>query len=175
MTTEIVIAGFGGQGVLFAGKVLANCAMLDGLDVSWLPSYGPEMRGGTANCSVCISDDPIGSPVISTPDCLIALNEPSYYKFIKSVKPHGSVFIDSSIVKGSCERNDIEFISCPASDIAADIGHPDMANMVLIGKMLAKTGLFTLDIVKAALGKCIPAKREHLLSYNIKAVTLGMN
>lgn len=175
MTTEIVIAGFGGQGVLFAGKVLANCAMISGMEVSWLPSYGPEMRGGTANCSVCISDDPIGSPVISAPDLLIALNEPSYYKFINSVKPHGSVFIDSSTVNVGCERNDIELISCHASDIAAEIGHPDMANMVLIGKMLAQTGLFTLDTVKAALGKCIPAKREHLINSNIKAVTLGMN
>lgn len=170
MTTEIVIAGFGGQGVLFAGKILANCAMLDGLEVSWLPSYGPEMRGGTANCSVCVSNDPIGSPVTSAPDCLIALNEPSYYKFINSVKPHGSVFVDSSIVNVRCERDDIQFVSCPASDIAAD-----MANMVLVGKLLAKTGLFALDTVKAALEKCVPPKRAQLISSNIKAVTLGMN
>ena len=97
MTTEIILAGFGGQGILFAGKILAYCALMDNREISWLPSYGPEMRGGTANCSVCISDEPIGSPVVTNPDCLIAMNGPSYKKFIQAVKPNGLVLLDNSL------------------------------------------------------------------------------
>lgn len=170
MTTEIILAGFGGQGILFAGKVLAYCAMLDGLEISWLPSYGPEMRGGTANCSVCISDEPIGSPVVANPDCLIAMNAPSFNKFIGAVKPGGLVLTDSFIVKEKCGREDVKFVSISASDPAAG----GMANMILIGRMLKETNLFTLDTVKTALEKCIPPKRANLIGVNLEAVKRGM-
>ena len=122
MTTEIILAGFGGQGILFAGKILAYCGLIAGKELSWLPSYGPEMRGGTANCSVCISDEPIGSPLVTTPDYLIAMNGPSYKKFIDAVKPGGLVLFDNSIVEETCERTDITAISLPATDLATDAG-----------------------------------------------------
>ena len=160
MTTEIILAGFGGQ---MAGK-----------ELSWLPSYGPEMRGGTANCSVCISDEPIGSPVVTTPDYLIAMNGPSYKKFIDAVKPGGLVLFDNSIVEETCERTDITAISLPATDMATDAGLNGAANMVLLGRMLAETSLFDLDTVKKAMEKCIPPKRAHLIEANLKAIQLGM-
>ena len=160
MTTEIILAGFGGQGILFAGKILAYC--------------GPEMRGGTANCSVCISDEPIGSPVVTTPDYLIAMNGPSYKKFIDAVKPGGLVLFDNSIVEETCERTDITAISLPATDMATDAGLNGAANMVLLGRMLAETSLFDLDTVKKAMEKCIPPKRAHLIEANLKAIQLGM-
>ena len=108
MNYEIVLAGFGGQGILFAGKVLAYAGLLDGKEVSWLPSYGPEMRGGTANCSVCVSDEPIGSPLILDPQVLVAMNTPSFEKFINSVKPGGKVFVDYSMVDVKTDRTDID-------------------------------------------------------------------
>ena len=168
MTTEIILAGFGGQGILFAGKILAYCGLMAGKELSWLPSYGPEMRGGTANCSVCISDEPIGSPVVTTPDYLIAMNGPSYKK------PGGLVLFDNSIVEETCERTDITAISLPATDMATDAGLNGAANMVLLGRMLAETSLFDLDTVKKAMEKCIPPKRAHLIEANLKAIQLGM-
>ena len=174
MTERILIAGFGGHGVLFAGKFLTVMGMLQGKQVSWLPSYGPEMRGGTANCSVCISDEPIGSPVVTTPDYLIAMNGPSYKKFIDAVKPDGLVLFDNSIVEETCERTDITAISLPATDIATNAGLNGAANMVLLGRMLAETNLFDMDTVKKAMEKCIPPKRAHLIEANLKAIALGM-
>ena len=175
MTTEIILAGFGGQGILFAGKVLAYCALIDGKEISWLPSYGPEMRGGTANCSVCISDEPIGSPVVANPDCLIAMNEPSYKKFIGAVKPGGLAFVDGSMVSAECERTDITLVSVSAVDLTLNIGADGMENMVLLGRMLAQTRLFSFDTLRKALEKCIPAKRAHLIEANLAALKCGMN
>ena len=174
MTTEIILAGFGGQGILFAGKILAYCGLIAGKELSWLPSYGPEMRGGTANCSVCISDEPIGSPVVTTPDYLIAMNGPSYKKFIDAVKPDGLVLFDNSIVEETCERTYITAISLPSTDIATNAGLNGAANMVLLGRMLAETNLFDMDTVKKAMEKCIPPKRAHLIEANLKAIALGM-
>ncbi|WP_298484105.1 2-oxoacid:acceptor oxidoreductase family protein [uncultured Ruminococcus sp.] len=174
MTTEIILAGFGGQGILFAGKVLAYCALIDNREISWLPSYGPEMRGGTANCSVCISDEPIGSPVVANPDYLIAMNGPSYKKFIDEVKPGGLVLLDNSIVDEECPRSDVKVISLPATDMATDAGLNGAANMVLLGRMLAETGLFSMETVQKAMEKCIPPKRAHLIASNLKAIELGM-
>ncbi|WP_301843596.1 2-oxoacid:acceptor oxidoreductase family protein [uncultured Ruminococcus sp.] len=174
MTTEIILAGFGGQGILFAGKILAYCALMDNREISWLPSYGPEMRGGTANCSVCISDEPIGSPVVTNPDCLIAMNDPSYKKFIQAVKPNGLVLLDNSIVDEVCERKDITEISLPATDLATNAGLNGAANMVLLGRMLAETKMFSLETVQKAMEKCIPPKRAHLIAANMKAIELGM-
>ena len=117
---NMVLAGFGGQGILFAGKVIAYAGLMDGQEVSWLPSYGPEMRGGTANCSVCLSDEPIGSPQVLNPDVLIAMNLPSYEKFIKAVVPGGKVFIDSSLISGKVEREDVEAFYVPATTLAEE-------------------------------------------------------
>ncbi len=174
MTTEIILAGFGGQGILFAGKVLAYCGLIDGKELSWLPSYGPEMRGGTANCSVCISDEPIGSPLVTAPNCLIAMNGPSYHKFVDTVKPGGIALLDSSIVEETCDRKDITAISLPATNMATKAGLNGAANMILLGKMLAETKLFSFAVVEKAMEKCIPPKRAHLIASNLKAIQIGM-
>lgn len=174
MTTEIILAGFGGQGILFAGKILAYCGLIDGRELSWLPSYGPEMRGGTANCSVCISDEPIGSPLVTTPDCLIAMNGPSYHKFIDAVKPKGVVLLDNSIVDEKITRTDITAITLPATDMATEAGLNGAANMILLGRMLAETKLFDFETVQKAMEKCIPPKRAHLIASNLKAIEMGM-
>lgn len=174
MTTEIILAGFGGQGILFAGKILAYCGLMDEKELSWLPSYGPEMRGGTANCSVCISDEPIGSPLVTAPDCLIAMNGPSYTKFIDSVKPNGLVLVDNSVVDAVCTRDDIKVVALPATDMATNEGLNGSANMILLGRMLAETSLFSIDVVQKAMEKCIPPKRAHLIEANMKAIQIGL-
>ena len=161
MTTEFILAGFGGQGILFAGKILAYCGLMAGKELSWLPSYGPEMRGGTANCSVCISDE------------LIAMNGPSYAKFVHAVQPNGLILLDNSVVEEEAVRDDVKTISLPATDMATENGLNGSANMILLGRMLAETKLFDLDTVQKAMEKCIPPKRAHLIEANMKAVRIG--
>ena len=173
MEVSIILAGFGGQGILFAGKVLAYCAMEEGKKLTWLPSYGPEMRGGTANCSVCISDDDIGSPIIQNPDILVAMNGPSYEKFIGAVKNGGKVFYDSSMMSGVEERGDADMYAVPASDLAEEHELYGGANMILLGKLLEITGLFSDETVERALKKCVAPKRARLIPYNMQAVALG--
>jgi len=175
MTTEILLAGFGGQGVLFAGKILAYCGLMDSKELSWLPSYGPEMRGGTANCSVCISDQPIGSPLVLAPDILIAMNQPSYDKFIDAVKPGGKVFIDSTLIYSKCTRTDIDCYYITSSQLAEDNELKGGSNIILLGKLIKESGLFTLDTMKKAIEKVVPASKAHLIANNFKAVELGMN
>lgn len=174
MTYEILLAGFGGQGVLFAGKLLAYCAMFEGKEISWLPSYGPEMRGGKCNCSVCISDEPIGSPKVLEPDLLIALNGPSFEAFVPTVKAGGKVFADSSLIDATCDRNDIDCYMVPATQIADDNGLAKGSNIVLLGKLLAETGIFSTETVRKALEKNTPASRAHTIENNMKAIALGM-
>ncbi len=174
MTTEILLAGFGGQGVLFAGKILAYCGLMDARELSWLPSYGPEMRGGTCNCSVCISDQPIGSPLVVAPDILIAMNQPSYDKFIDAVKPGGKAFIDSTLVSGQCARTDIACYSIPSSQLADEHKLKGGSNMVLLGKLIKETGLFSLETMKKAIEKVVPASKAQLIAGNFKAIELGM-
>jgi len=175
MTTEILLAGFGGQGVLFAGKILAYCGLMDSKELSWLPSYGPEMRGCTANCSVCISYQPIGSPLVLAPDILIAMNQPSYDKFIDAVKPGGKVFIDSTLIDSKCTRTDIDCYYIPSSQLAEDNELKGGSNIILLGKLIKESGLFTLDTMKKAIEKVVPASKAHLIANNFKAVELGMN
>lgn len=175
MTTEILLAGFGGQGVLFAGKILAYCGLMDEKELSWLPSYGPEMRGGTANCSVCISDDPIGSPLVLTPDILIAMNQPSFDKFIGAVKPGGKVFADSTLIDTVCDRTDIEVYTIPSTQMADDNELKGGSNIILLGKLIKETGLFTLDTMKKGIEKVVPPSKAHLIANNFKAIELGMN
>ena len=175
MTNEIILAGFGGQGVLFAGKALAYGGLIDEKEVSWLPSYGPEMRGGTANCSVCVSDEPIGSPLVLEPDLLIAMNTPSYQKFINTVKVGGKAFIDSTMIDDKCEITDIDCFYVPATQLASDNGLNGMANIILLGKMMKETGIISMATVKKSMEKCIPAKKANLIDANLKAIEIGMN
>ncbi len=172
-TTKFIIAGFGGQGVLFTGKFIAYCGMVQNANVSWLPSYGPEMRGGTANCSVILSDDSIGSPMVDEPDCLIALNQPSYDKFINSVAPNGKVFIDSTLVTASKERTDIQIFEIPANALSTEHNLKGLSNMIVFGKLLAETALFSDEDVEAALVKTVTDRKKDLLEANRRALALG--
>lgn len=175
MTTQILIAGFGGQGVLFAGKFLAYKGMLEDKQVSWLPSYGPEMRGGTANCSIIISDDPVGSPIVSTPDALIAMNLPSFDKYENAVVSGGKVFIDSTLIGRKAQRTDIDAYYIPATKMAADAGIPTLANMIILGKMIKETGAVSFENMVDVMKKIVSAKRAELIDINIKALEAGFN
>ncbi|MGI5905004.1 MAG: 2-oxoacid:acceptor oxidoreductase family protein [Candidatus Pararuminococcus gallinarum] len=171
---NMVFAGFGGQGILFAGKVCAYSGLMEEKEVSWLPSYGPEMRGGTANCSVCISDEPIGSPLVLTPDALIAMNIQSYDKFIDAVVPGGVAVIDSTLVDKKTERQDIKAFYVPATQMANDLQLQGLANIILLGKLLKETGFASLEAVEKAISKCVPPRKQHLLEPNMRAIKAGM-
>ena len=172
---NMVLAGFGGQGILFAGKVIAYGGLNDGKEISWLPSYGPEMRGGTANCSVCISDKTIGSPLVVTPDVLIALNLPSFEKFIDTVKPSGTVIIDSFLINKKVEREDVNVFYVPATKLAEENGIKGLANIILVGKLFKETGFCTEEALYKAIEKCVPARKANMLEFNKKAIEIGMN
>lgn len=174
MTNEIILAGFGGQGILFAGKMLAYFGLMDNKEVSWLPSYGPEMRGGTANCSVCISDEPIGSPLVVEPNILIVMNGPSYDKFIDAVTPGGTAIIDSTLIDKKSSRTDIKCIYVPSTALANENNLQGMANIILIGKLVKETGIATDDVIRKALEKCIPPRKANLIDANMNAIKLGM-
>ena len=172
-TTQILIAGFGGQGVLFAGKFLAYKGLVQDKQVSWLPSYGPEMRGGTANCSVIISDTPVGSPIITNPDILIAMNLPSLQKFVDAVVPGGKIIIDSTLIETQVERTDVEVFYVPATQMAKDAGFATLANMILAGKALKETDAVTYEGNKETLESFIPAKKANLIDVNCQALQAG--
>ncbi len=173
--TQILIAGFGGQGVLFAGKVLAYKGLEEEKQISWLPSYGPEMRGGTANCSVIISDTPVGSPIVSVPDILVVMNLPSFDKYENAVNAGGSVFIDSTLIERKAERTDINAYYIPATKMARDLGLPTLANMIIIGKVIRETGVIDMDGLRDALAKTVSAKHQDLIEANLKAIEAGYN
>ena len=172
-TTEILIAGFGGQGVLFAGKLLAYKGLLEGKQLSWLPSYGPEMRGGTANCSIILSDTPVGSPIVSEPDILIAMNLPSFEKYESTVKPGGMIFADSSLIGVKSSRSDVSAFYIPATQMAKDEGIPTLANMIILGKVIKESGIVEYESIDDALKKVVSAKRIELLDVNRRAIDLG--
>ena len=172
-TKQMLLSGFGGQGILFAGKFLAYKGLTDGKQVSWLPSYGPEMRGGTASCSVIISDEAVGSPIISNPDILVAMNLPSLDKFEKSVVSGGIILADSTLIERKVERDDVTVYYIPATRLASENGFPTLANMILMGKLLEVSGGFNADDVKATLSKVISAKRADMLATNLKAMQIG--
>lgn len=174
MTFETIMAGFGGQGLLFSGKVLAHAALIEGKELSWLPSYGPEMRGGTCNCSVIVSDEPVGSPIIAHPNVLMVMNEPSLDKFEELVAPGGVMFIDSSLVERKAKRTDIESVYIPATEMAKQMQAPSLANMVLLGAIVAKTGCVKCQTLSEALKETISARKANLLDLNIKAVEAGI-
>ena len=175
-SSQIILAGFGGQGILFAGKVLAYTSLETERNVTWLPSYGPEMRGGTCNCSIVISEKTaVGSPVISNPDVLIALNRPSLDKFEDSVAPGGYIILDDSLIDRDVKRTDVNVIKIPATELTLEHHLETLANMVVIGRMLKETELFTTEEIKIGIEKSVPASKAWLIEKNIEAVNLGYN
>jgi len=172
-TTQILIAGFGGQGILFSGKFLAYKGLMEELQVSWLPSYGPEMRGGTANCNVILSDDPVGSPIITTPDVLIAMNLPSLQKYVNSVARGGQIYVDSSLIDLKVERDDVEVFYIPATQMAKDEGIGSLANMIVLGHLLENNANLSFEGVEQCVEKLVPPKKAALKELNIKALNLG--
>lgn len=175
MNKQILIAGFGGQGILFSGKFLAYEGLIDDKEVSWLPSYGPEMRGGTANCSIIISDGKIGSPIVDKPDVLIAMNAPSFDKYINEVKPGGQVFVDSSLIDKKSERDDIEVYYIPATKLASEKDLSGLANMIMIGLMIKHTDIIPKENIEKAMKKVVSAKKQNLFDLNMNAVEIGYN
>ena len=171
---NFVFAGFGGQGILFTGKVVAYTGMMEGREVSWLPSYGPEMRGGTANCSVCLSDTPVASPLVLEPNALVVMNNPSFEKFIGTVTPGGYAAIDSSLVTAETDRKDIQALYIPATKLAQENGLQGLANMIMLGGLLKATGFTTLESLQVGLAKCVPPSKQHLMEPNLRAVRMGM-
>ena len=172
---NMVFAGFGGQGILFAGKVAAYGGLMDNKEISWLPSYGPEMRGGTANCSVCISEKAIGSPLVVTPNVLVAMNLPSLDKFINDVVPGGVVLIDSSLINKKVEREDVSVFYVPATKLAEENDLKGLANIILVGKLFAEIGFCSEEALDKAVQKCVPPRKQHLLGANKKALEIGQN
>ena len=172
-TTQYLFAGFGGQGILFSGKFLAYKGLTEDKQVSWLPSYGPEMRGGTASCSVILSDSPVGSPIVSKPDVLVAMNLPSLDKYEDSVVPGGKIFIDSTLIDAKVERTDVEVFYIPATQLAKDAGFATLSNMVLTGKVMKETGVLSFENNKETFEKFIPAKKANLIEINCQALQTG--
>ncbi len=172
-TKNFLLSGFGGQGILFAGKLLAYKGLNAGKNVSWLPSYGPEMRGGTASCSVIISDEPVGSPIVSSPDILVAMNLPSLDRFESSVVPGGIIFADSTLIERKVARDDVTAYYVPATKLASDNKTPTLANMILMGKILKVLDDFDDESVTAALAKVISAKHADMLEVNKNAMKIG--
>jgi len=172
MTNEIMIAGFGGQGVMAIGKTLAEAGMKEGKEVSWLPSYGPEMRGGTANCSVIVSDEPVGSPIVDHPDVLMVMNLPSLDRYEDSVQPGGMIFLDSTLIGRKVRRTDVKTFYVPATQMASEQGIASLANMILTGKILKELGEYN-EGIQAALKKVVSAKHPEMFDFNVKALQLG--
>lgn len=175
MTTNIIITGFGGQGILFAGKILAYTALITGKQLSWLPSYGPEMRGGTANCHVIVSDEPVGSPIIITPDVLISMNKPSLEKFEDAVAQGGTIIYDKSLIDREVKRTDVKTVAVEATGIATAEGKAGMANMIMLGALLKATGIFTIDEIRMGVEKTVPPSKQHLVEVNMEMIEKGYN
>jgi 2-oxoglutarate ferredoxin oxidoreductase subunit gamma len=179
MNTNILIAGFGGQGILFAGKILVYGGMMAGKEVSWLPSYGPEMRGGTCNCSVVIADEPIGSPLVTNPDVLMTLNTPSLEKFIDAVVPDGIVIVDSTMTEQAAieearkARPDVKIFAIPATELADGNDLAGGANIILLGKLIGETAIISDEHFKAAVDKVVPATKQKLRDNDVRAMKMG--
>lgn len=174
MTTELICAGFGGQGVLTIGRFLAQAGMKEGKNVSWLPSYGPEMRGGTANVSTVISDEDIASPIVSFPDILVALNQPSIDKFAPSIRPGGTLIYNTNMCPHGCKRDDIKIISAPMVDIAIELGNQMVLNMLAIGVIIGHSGLIKYETMEDELTGYMAGKSAELLDLNLRAIRRGI-
>lgn len=173
MHQDVMIAGFGGQGVLLTGKLLAYAGMIEGRHVTWFPSYGAEIRGGTANCTVIISSDEIGSPIVQNPSAMMIFNDASFKKFEKRIKANGQLFLNTSLVHERPSRSDITRIEVEANDIADGLGDIRISNMVMLGAYLKKTGVVSLESVIAALQQALPARRHSLIPLNVSALQRG--
>ena len=174
-TKEFLFSGFGGQGILFSGKFIAYKGLMEGKNVSWLPSYGPEMRGGTASCGIIVSDGAVGSPIVAKPDILVAMNLPSLDRYESAVKSGGMIFYDSSLIERPLNRTDVKAYAVPATRLAGENGFPTLGNMILVGKVLAALGEYNEESINATLAKVISAKRADMLEVNRKALELGAN
>ena len=172
---QIIIAGFGGQGLLFSGKVLAYAGLAEERQLSWLPSYGPEMRGGTANCTVILSDEPIGSPIVDHPNVAMVMNNPSLDKYEGLVAPGGKLFLDSALIGRKVERNDIDVYYIPATQLAKDMGAPTLANMILLGAIVKETGCVSAEHLEEGLRHAVPARHADLIDLNLQALEIGKN
>lgn len=175
MMERMRLAGFGGQGIMFMGKVLAHAGMLGNKHVTWIPSYGPEMRGGTANCSVIVSDAEIGEPVASRPDILVAMNEVSLRKFLPDVRPGGLVFVNSSLIGEVPMRNDVTVVNVAVNDLARSAGAPGAINMVMLGAMVPFLKGVDRHLIEEAIRENVPASRQHMLQANLRALAVGLD
>ena len=172
MQSEVMFAGFGGQGIMLIGKILAHTAMENGYEVSWVPSYGPEMRGGTAYCTVVISDQTIGSPVIKNPMHLVAMNQPSLQKFAPQVRPQGIILINSSLISVHSDRHDVDELCIPTLEIAQKVGSVKVANIVALAALVARSKIVDFDLMRQCV-KAEFAKKEKLIPINLKAIDAG--
>ena len=173
MYEEVIMAGFGGQGIMSMGKLISYIGMLEGKNVSWLPSYGPEMRGGTANCTVIVSDEPIGSPVTSNPHTAIVMNLPSLDKFEPTVKKNGYLFVNSSLIEKKAKRDDIKIYEVPVNDIAEEMGNSRVINMVMLGAYISATGLFSKEVAIKAMRESLKKANNEMIDLNEKAIERG--
>ena len=174
MHEEVIISGFGGQGALFAGQLLTYTGMDEGWHVTWIPSYGPEMRGGTAHCIVIISDDDIGSPIIRQPTIAIVMNPPSMEKYDPLVRPGGLLVANSTLIRDRSQRDDITTVYVPANELAAELGNVKMANVVLLGAMLGRREILPIESVKRTMDQHIPERRKHIVEPNKRALDRGI-
>ncbi len=172
MQNEVKLAGFGGQGIMLMGKILAHAAMEQGFEVVWIPSYGPEMRGGTAYCTVVVSDRPIGSPIIKNPRHLIAMNRPSLEKFAPTVKPGGVIFINGSLIDIDSGRDDVDELVVPIIEIAKELGNVRTANIVALAAFVARSGMVDFERLKESVKEEFKRK-EKLIPLNLKALEAG--
>lgn len=170
---EVVIAGFGGQGVLSMGMLLTHAGMHEGHQVSWMPSYGPEQRGGTANCCVVISSEPVASPVVTDPELCVVMNLPSLKKFEDRVRPGGTLLVNSSLIPEPPDREDITVYLLPANQLAESIGDPRTANMVMLGALVESSAIVSLESISWSLREVLPEKKHHLIAVNERALELG--
>ena len=174
MEKRMIIAGFGGQGVLLIGQLIAYAGMLDGKEVSWMPSYGPEMRGGSANCAVVVSDEPVASPKVEEADIVVAMNRPSMELFEKALVPGGALLYNSSLIDVTPTRADIKAVAVPCNDIAGELGAARSTNMVMLGAYAGLTGDFTVDTLMDALRHKLGPAKEKFMPANRKAIEAGM-
>jgi len=174
MHEEVIVSGFGGQGAMFAGQLLTYTGMDEGYQVTWIPSYGPEMRGGTAHCTVILSDDPIGSPIIRNPSAAIVMNPPSMEKYEPLLRPGGVLVVNSTLVRTQSARDDIVAVYVPANDLATELGNAKMANVVLLGALLATKPILPIEALKKAMDDHIPERRKHIIEPNKRALDRGI-
>jgi 2-oxoglutarate ferredoxin oxidoreductase subunit gamma len=174
MQEEVIVSGFGGQGALFAGQLLTYTGLDEGYHVTWIPSYGPEMRGGTAHCTVILSDHDIGSPIIREPSICIVMNPPSMEKYEPLVKPNGLLVVNSTLVRSRSGRSDVEVAYVPANELAAELGNVKMANVVLLGATLGRRPILPIDSIKRTLDRHIPKRRQHIIEPNKRALDRGV-